>query len=350
MDAETVSRLLPPITRSLIGVALTGFVLMLLHLATPILTPILFAFFLGAMAMSPFNWLLARGMRRGPALILMIGFLTIGGVALVLLTLISVRSLQAGLTIYSEQLAMRMNSLKTTLSQIGPGADGLDRQLTSLGITGLNTFLGALISVASNALISLVIVAFFLFEFERFTAIMRSERVRDVPFVGQMPEVARTAVRYFGIRTRLNLITGAGVTLICLVLGVDYALLWGVVAFFLSYIPYIGLLMAMIPPALLALAEHGWPQALLVVVTIVLINLLIENVVEPGYTGKRLQLSPTIVFLSFFFWGWLLGPVGALLSMPITVLLLLVFQQHDSSLWLARIIGRESLSELEVIP
>jgi len=343
MDVKPTAGLLPPLTRSLISVALTGFVLMLLHLATPILTPILFAFFLGAMAMPPFNWLMARGMRRGPALILMLGFLIIGGGALVLLILISVRSLQAGLTMYSEQLVMRMNSLKTTLSQIGPGASGLDRQLASLGVTGLNTFLGALINVASNALISLVIVAFFLFEFERFTAIMHSEQVRGVPFVGQMPEVAWTAVRYFGIRTRLNLITGAGVTLICLLVGVDYAPLWGVTAFFLSYILYIGLLAAMVPPALLALAEFGWPQALLIVIVIVGINLAIENVVEPSYTGKQLKLSPTIVFLSFFFWGWLLGPVGALLSMPITVLLLLVFQANKNTQWLARLIGNESV-------
>ena len=118
MDVKPTAGLLPPLTRSLISVALTGFVLVLLHLVTPILTPILFAFFLGAMAMSPFNWLLARGMRRDPALILMLGFLIIGGGALVLLIPISVRSLQAGLTMYSEQLVMRMNSLKTTLSQI----------------------------------------------------------------------------------------------------------------------------------------------------------------------------------------------------------------------------------------
>jgi len=347
MDVKPIVGLLPPLTRSLISVALTGFVLMLLHLATPILAPILFAFFLVAMAMSPFHWLLARNMRRGPALILMIGFLVVGGVVLVLLILLSVRSLQAGLTMYSEQLSGRMSDLKTTLSQIGPEFGGLDRQLTSFSVTGLNAFLGALASVASSALISLVIMAFFLFEFERFTTIMHSEQMREVPFMGQMPEVARTAVIYFGIRTRLNLITGAGVTLVCLLVGVDYALLWGVAAFFLSYIPYIGLLAAMIPPALLALAEFGWPQALLIVIVIVGMNLAIENVVEPSYTGKRLKLSPTIVFLSFFFWGWLLGPVGALLSMPITVLLLLVFQANKNTQWLARLIGNESISDME---
>ena len=73
---------------------------------------------------------------------------------------------------------------------------------------------------------------------------------------------------------------------------------------------------------------------------------MIENVLEPGYTGKRLSLSPTIVFLSIFFWSWLLGPVGALLSMPITVLLLLVFENNEDTLWLAKIIGSESATTL----
>lgn len=347
MDAEPIARLLPPITRSLMGVALIGFVLMLLHLATPILAPVLFAFFLVAMAISPYRWLLARGVRRGLALLLMIFILVGGGLGLILLTLVSVRNLQAGLTMYAEQLTARTTELRDALAQIGLGMGGAEAQLASLGMSGMSAFLSALASVASNALISLVIVAFFLFELERFMTIIRSERVRSVPFVGQLPEVAQTAVRYFGIRTRLNLITGVSVTIICLLVGIDYALLWGVVAFFLSYIPYIGLLTAMIPPALLALAEHGWPQALLVVIAIVLINLMIENVVEPGYTGKRLQLSPTVVFLSFFFWGWLLGPVGALLSMPITVMLLLALQHDEDTLWLARMIGTQVTDEVE---
>ena len=347
MNAESIARLLPPVTRSLIGVALIGFVLMLIHLATPILAPILFAFFLVAMAISPFRWLLARGVRRGPALLLMIAILLVGGVGLILLTLLSVRNLQAGLTMYAEQLAARTAELRAALAQIGLGTGGAEAQLTTWGVSGMSAFLSALANVASSAVISLVIVAFFLFELERFMTIVRSERVRSVPFVGQLPEVAQTAVRYFGIRTRLNLITGVGVTLICLLVGVDYALLWGVVAFFLSYIPYVGLLTAMIPPALLALAEHGWPQALLIVVAVVLINLMIENVVEPGYTGKRLQLSPTVVFLSFFFWGWLLGPVGALLSMPITVMLLLALQHDEDTLWLARVIGTQVGDEIE---
>ena len=232
--------------------------------------------------------------------------------------------------------------LEAALANLGINLAGASEQAAAIGASALGGFLRAMVNVASNALVSLVIVAFFLLESQRFQQILRSDAVQNRPMLSQAPQLARTAMQYFGIRTRLNLITGVGVSVICLVLGVDYPLLWGVLAFVLSYIPYIGLATAMIPPALLALAERGWLAAAIVIIGITALNLTIENVLEPGYTGKRLQLSPTVVFLSFFFWAWLLGPIGALLSMPITVMLLLVCQRDESTRWLAQIIGRET--------
>ncbi len=117
----------------------------------------------------------------------MIAVLFIGGVGLVLLTLISVRNLQAGLVLYSDQLAARMENLQTALSQRGIKMGMAGGQLAVFGMSGMSAFLGALVSVASNALISLVMVAFLLFELERFMTIIRTEQVRIVPFVGQIP-------------------------------------------------------------------------------------------------------------------------------------------------------------------
>lgn len=350
MDTEPALPPTTPITRALFGLALIGFVLMLIHLATPVLAPILFACFLAALAIPPFRWLQGRGMKRGPALLLLVAVLLVAGIGLILLALLAIGQLQNGLAAYGDQLVARMAGLEDILARSGITLAGIGEQAAAGGMTMLAGFLAALANIASTSLVSLVIVAFFLLEFERFLTIIRSERVRGVPFLGQGPEVAKTAVRYFGIRTRLNLITGVGVTLICLLVGVDSAPLWGVTAFFLSYIPYIGLLTAMIPPALLALAESGWPQAAVVVIGITGINILIENILEPGYTGKRLQLSPTIVFVSFFIWAWVLGPVGALLSMPITVMLLLAFQSHESTVWLARILSPDIQVEGEESP
>ena len=330
----------PPIVRLLVILGLVGGVLLLLHLATPVVVPILFAFFLAALALPAYQWLQQRGVKRGLALLLLIVVLLAGGVALIVLVLAAVSHLQAGLALYSDELQARMADLSAALAQLGIEVGGASDQAAAAGVAALSGLLKAIAEVASSAIVSLVIVAFFLLESQRFLMILRSERVRDLPLLGQAPQVAHTAVQYFSIRTRLNLLTGVGVSLLCLLVGVDYPLLWGVLAFALSYIPYIGLFVAMIPPTLLALAESGWLQAAIIVIGITAINITIENVVEPGYTGRRLQLSPTIVFMSFFLWAWLLGPVGALLSMPITVMLMLAFQSDDSTRWLAQIIGR----------
>jgi AI-2 transport protein TqsA len=334
-----------PIMRSLAGFALVGFVLLLLRLSSAVLVPFLFAFFLAALALPGFRWLQRKGVKRGLGLFLLIIFLLALGVGLILLILVSVARLQSGLDLYTAQLSARMSELTAALADAGLDLTALSEQAASLSASVLGRLLGGIVNAASNALVGLVIVAFFLLESERLLAIIRSDAVRERPLLSQLPEVARTAVRYFGIRTRLNLITGVGVTLLCWLVGVDYAPLWGVVAFFLSYIPYIGLATAMIPPAILALAEFGWLQAAIIVIGITAFNMLIENVLEPGYTGKRLQLSPTIVFVSFFFWAWLLGPIGALLSMPITVMLVLVFQGNDSTQWLARMMGNAPAGE-----
>ncbi|MFO7663816.1 MAG: AI-2E family transporter [Chloroflexota bacterium] len=334
-----------PLMSSLAAFALVGFVLLLLRLSSPILVPILFAFFLAALALPGFRWLQRKGVKRGLALFLLIVFLLALGVGLILLILVSVARLQSGLDLYTAQLSARMSELTTALANAGLDLTALSEPVASFSAAVLGGLLGGIVNAASNALVSLVIVAFFLLESERLLAIIRSDAVQKRPLLSQLPEVARTAVRYFGIRTRLNLITGLGVTLLCWLVGVDYAPLWGVVAFFLSYIPYIGLATAMIPPAILALAEFGWLQAAIIVIGITALNMLIENVLEPGYTGKRLQLSPTIVFVSFFFWAWLLGPIGALLSMPITVMLVLVFQGNDSTQWLARMMGNAPAGE-----
>lgn len=330
-----------PITRALAGIALVGFYLILVHLAAPVLVPILFAFFLVALALPVFQWLQRRGLKRGLALFLLVALLLVSGLGLLFLALISVESLQSGMEAYSSELSTKMAELSAALASSGVDLSSVSEQLAALSAAVLAGFLSALVTIITTGMTSMVIVAFFLLESERFLNIIRTGVIKDRPMLSQLPAVGQTAVAYFSIRARLNLITGVGVTLICLLLGVDYPLLWGVVAFFLSFVPYIGLVIAMIPPTLLALAEFGWVQALIVVIGVTLINLLIENVLEPGYTGKRLSLSPTIVFLSVFFWSWLLGPVGALLSMPITVLLLLVFKNSESTLWLAKIIGKE---------
>ncbi len=335
-----VEEKIAPITFALAGVALVGLVMILISWSASVLTPILLGWYLTALALPGYFWLQKRGVKSSYALLILILAILASGIGMALLFITSINSLQDGLQLHLGNLDNMAADLEASLGATGAamgvsgamGSDGLGKVLVAI--------ISMLVDMASNFLIGLVLVAFLLIETPRFRKLMAHD-LMDRPVLSQMPSLMKTAVSYFGIRTRLNLVTGVGFTIWLLVLGVDYALLWGVLAFVLSYVPYIGLFTAMIPPTILALAEFGLTKGILVVVGVVALNLLIENVLEPAYTGKKLSLSPSIVFISFFVWGWILGPIGALLSMPITVMLMLVLNEHESTQWLSKLIGRE---------
>jgi len=128
------------------------------------------------------------------------------------------------------------------------------------------------------------------------------------------------------LRTEINLVGGIGVAILLLLGGIDFALLWGLLFFLFGYIPYLGFYMAAIPPMLLGLFEYGPIGALGVLAGISIINLLIENVIFPSIAGKGLKLSPSIVFLSLFYWSYVLGTAGALIAVPLTMAVKLILE------------------------
>jgi predicted PurR-regulated permease PerM len=333
-----------PLTINLAGVVIVGIVLVLMQWASPVLAPIFFAWYLTALAFPFFSAFKQRGMNRGISLLLLVGGMLLVGLLIGGLMFLGTIRLGQGLETYGGLLDGRQAELESALESIN-----LENSVDSEQLKGLLASLAVMAAtVAGNFLFAVALSAFILLESDRFSKILQSATSAH-PIMQQMPALMKTAIAYFGIRTRLNLITGVGFTLLLLLLGVDYALLWGILAFFLSYIPYIGLLTAMIPPSLLAYAEFGIGRALIIIAGAVVLNLTIENILEPSYTGRRLSLSPSVVFVSFFFWAWLLGPVGAILSMPITVMLLLVLSSDEHTQWLARIISKtgELPQELE---
>jgi predicted PurR-regulated permease PerM len=117
----------------------------------------------------------------------------------------------------------------------------------------------------------------------------------------------------------MGMLVGLVNTIVLALIGVDFAILWDVLSWLLSYIPFIGFFLAMIPPALLALLEFGWPAALLVVGAYVLINSAMDDVIKPRIMGEGLDLTPVVVFLSVIFWGLILGPLGGILAVPATL-------------------------------
>jgi predicted PurR-regulated permease PerM len=200
---------------------------------------------------------------------------------------------------------------------------------------------GIALEIGQTLVFAVIVAALLLLDSRRLARLATGGLGSENPVFREAPAIARAAVTYFTVRIRVNLVTAIGFLVLLLVLGVDDALLWSIGAFFLSFVPYLGLILAIIPPAILALAESGPLASLAVIVGGTVLNLVAENVLEPTLTGRALSLSTWLVFIMFFFWVWLLGPIGALLSMPITVLVVLVLQHNEPTQWVAALLTRQ---------
>ena len=161
-------------------------------------------------------------------------------------------------------------------------------------------------------------------------------RRRDL---ARMSQAQKEIQKYLGIKTLISLATGLLVYLWVLFLDVDFPLLWGLVAFALNFIPSLGSIIAAIPAMLLALIQMGPGRALLVGLGYLLVNMALGNVVEPQLMGRRLGISTLVVFISLIFWGWVWGPIGMLLAVPLTMVLKIVLEHTEDFRWLAQLIS-----------
>ena len=136
---------------------------------------------------------------------------------------------------------------------------------------------------------------------------------------------------FFKLNAVMGAIAAIADTVVLLAIGVDFALFWGLLSFLLSFIPNIGFILSMLPPAILALIQFGWEAAALVILAYCAINLLFDYVLRPRIIGKDLNMSQAVTFLSVLLWGLLLGPTGALLSVPLTLIVKLILEMASGS-------------------
>ena len=342
------SSLVPPWVRGntnlfamLVASVMVGLALFLIAWLAPVLAPLGLGLFLAALAAPLFTWLHERGRSAALALTLTVTLVLVVGASLVVLAIVGAQSLAAGLVGYSDALQTRYPDVSdTTAANIVVSV--LRRLLPpELLVDVLRAVSGFVLEVGQVLVFAVIVAALLLLDGQRLSRLVAGGLGSQNPVFREAPAIARAAVTYFGVRIRVNLITAAGLLVLMLVLGIDDPLLWAVGAFFLSFVPYLGLILAMIPPTILALAESGPLAAAAFVIGGTALNLIAENLLEPTLTGRALSLSTWLVFIMFFFWVWLLGPVGALLSMPITVLIVLVLQHNERTQWVAALLTRE---------
>jgi predicted PurR-regulated permease PerM len=205
-------------------------------------------------------------------------------------------------------------------------------------------FAGLVAAVAGTiggAFFMLFILAFMLFETVGLPNKMKGfADLPDHPFLERFAKFGGDIRGYVVVLTWINFLVGAADAVFLAMLGVDFPILWGLLAWFMGYIPSVGFWLALIPPFLLAFAEFGLSRALLVLIGYVLINGSIQNLVQPKLMGDKLNLSPLVIVASLFVWTWVLGPVGALVAVPMSMAVQkLILAPYDGSRWLAELMG-----------
>ena len=151
-----------------------------------------------------------------------------------------------------------------------------------------------------------------------------------------------TLNQYFAVKTVISIVTGLLVYFGLKLLAIDYPILWALLAFLLNFIPTVGSLVAAIPAILMAVIQYGFGTALWVALLYLLINNIVGGFIEPRVMGQRLGLSVLVVFLSLVVWGWLLGPVGMFLSVPLTITAKIALESNASTAWLGIALGNTS--------
>ncbi len=218
----------------------------------------------------------------------------------------------------------------------GKLADSLDPgRIMSLVANTLN----GLGNVLTNTFFVFLTLIFILSEASGFPNKLKAILGQDESGMEKYAEMTSGVNRYLGIKTLTSLATGLTVAIWLAVQGVDYPMMWGVFAFLLNYIPTIGSIIAALPAVLLALIQLGPVSAGIAGIGFLLVNTLIGSVIEPKVMGQGIGLSALVVFLSLAFWGWVLGPVGMLLSVPLTMVVKIALAGRSSTRWVSILLG-----------
>lgn len=318
-----------------------------MHAAASILVPFLLAIFIAGICAPMYH-----GMRRRrvptPFAILAVMLVMLGG--LLLLAGVIERAINgftSNLPSYQAAFQAQTGKLWAWLGANGIEVSGdLLRDLFNpeVLIRSLGAIAATLRDLLATTFIVVIVAIFILLE-----GSVLPDKVRRVPGVSEqtwtrLGRIVGDLRRYMFLKTVMSLLTGVLVALWLLLLGVDFPILLGVLAFALNYVPVIGSIVAGVPGVLLAFIEFGLGTGAITAVGYVAINLGIHNGVEPRYFGNELDLSPLVVIVSVLFWGWVLGPMGMLLSVPLTMSLKIALESDQGTQWLAVLLGGQPRS------
>lgn len=313
-----------------------------MKIAAPLLVSLLLALFIAILIASPYSWLQGKGMPRWLALLSVL--LIFCGVVFLVGSLIgsSAQEFSARFPTYQERLRDMTAGLLDWLARWGMNASGsmLVEYLDPGAVMGLAAAIfSGMQKLLANSFLIMLTVIFILLEAPNIPDKWRAARTDADQSLDRFRNAMRNVNRYMAIKAATSLLTGVSISLALWLIGVDYPLLWGVMAFLLNFIPNIGSVIAAIPVMLLALLQAGIPALLLTSLAYLLVNIIVGSILEPRLMGKGLGLSTLVVFISLVLWGWVLGAVGMLLSVPLTIAMKIALDSNANTRWMAIMLG-----------
>jgi predicted PurR-regulated permease PerM len=312
--------------------------------AAPILNPLFLSIFIAVICLPPLTWLHKKGISSALAILLIICvlFVTIGTLGVYVVG--SVNEFSDQLPVYQKNLKQQIGFLFTWLKANGIEQAFVMDTFKEFDASKAMRFVGGLVSSLGNVFADmfLILLTVIFILFESYALPKKIQFAFGNSNISQhSQEIINSINQYLAIKAITSLVTGGVITVWLSILGVDFPVLWGVIAFMLNFVPTIGSIIAAVPTMLLSLVQLGIDSTLLVILGYFLVNMIVGNVWEPRIMGKGLGLSTLVVFLSLIFWGWVFGSVGMLLSVPFTMIVKIILEQSADTRWIAVLLGSE---------
>lgn len=323
-----------------------------MKLASPVLAPILLGAFFAVVSFPAVEALRRRGLPNWAAITITCVAVVVVVVILAAVMYSSLNQFKDELPTYQAETAERTSRIEGWLGDRGIDASGLLERPIFTGSSAAKAaaaLAGSILDLLSSFALLLLLVVFFLVDARLFSSIAE----RQLGSSGNWTAVSSTVrdlQRFFIIKSVENAIISLGLVVLLIAFDVPLPWLWGVIGFFLSFIPNVGLILACIPPVLLAYATSGLGAAAAISVGVTIINQVGDNVILPIMAKRSLRMPLSVQFVAFIAWTWVLGPAGALLALPLTMLLRLLCSMSARTAWLGDWLGGAAASPADDEP
>lgn len=311
--------------------------------ADTLVKSLLLSFFIAINLSQPIAWLQSRKVPNGIA---------VTGVFLLIIAILGIfgQIISSSFSSFSEDLPKYEANISEMTASMGVWLQELGIEFSrnqmfdafdpAKVMTNISALLADFGGVMGNTFTILFLTLFLLLELDVIPLKLKAISSGNETLV-YVEKIGSSIRHYLSIKTITSAITGALIWVSLEIIGVDYAIIWAIIAFLLNFIPNIGSFIAAVPAVLFALVQLGAEGVIWTIFVFVVVNTVVGNIIEPKMMGKGLGLSTFIVFLSLIFWGFIFGTVGMFLSVPLTMMFKIIFEQDPATKWAAVILGTE---------